>query len=288
MQNNDLAQIASGASRHVINAIKNASARTGVNFSYMVQQAAAESSFDPKAKARGSSATGLYQFIESTWLNMVEKYGPNHGIDPNQPRKALLKLRNDPEVASTMAAEFAKENQDVLEDRWGGDVGPTELYFAHFMGAGGASAFLKAHDRNPMQKAAVLFPEAARANRNVFYDTSTGRAKTLDEVYAFFDNKFSDDGGAMVAAAEPDFGDDLDRAKSVIWTNGRKETITWNDSQDTKLSRIFMNEDETYGYKAKRLKRAAANPVPQYRLVSNPVDVMVMSKLDMPGGARNR
>jgi hypothetical protein len=204
IQNKSLAAMLSQAPSGVAHAIKKASVNTGVDFAYLVQQAKAESSFKPNIKAKSSSASGLYQFIESTWLNMVKKHGDKYGMgdmarkispdgkvaDPSA-KKEILALRNDPEKASAMAAEFARDNELFLEKKWGGDVGSTELYFAHFLGAGQASAFLKERDENPMQQAALLFPKAAKANRNVFYDTKTGRAKTMDEVYAFFDKKFS-------------------------------------------------------------------------------------------------
>ena len=161
--NSGIEDIAAGASPRVLGAIEKASSSTGVDFAYLVNQAKAESNFNPSVKAKTSSATGLFQFIKSTWLDMIEKHGEKHGISADQSRSKLLNLRKDPEVASVMAAEFAKDNQSVLDARWGGEVGQTELYFAHFLGAGGASEFLSAHDRNPSQRAAVLFPEAAKA-----------------------------------------------------------------------------------------------------------------------------
>lgn len=191
MKNNTLEAFGVQAPQNILKAIHRASAKTGVNFAYMVKQAAVESSFNPNAKAKTSSATGLYQFLSSTWIGMIDKYGDKHGIDVSgKSRAEILELRKNPEIASKMAAEFASENERFLNKRWGGEVGPTELYLAHFMGAGGASNFLKAKDKNALQPAADLMPEAARANRNIFFDKQ-GRAKTIDEVYAFFDKKFS-------------------------------------------------------------------------------------------------
>ena len=183
IDNNVLAAFGNKAPKGVMNAIKQASSKTGVDFAYLVQQAHAESSFDPDAKARTSSATGLYQFIESTWMRMVDKYGDKYGIDTQgKSRRDILELRKDPEIASNLAAEFAGENERFLNAHWGGEVGSTELYLAHFLGASGASAFLNAKDKNPLQSAAVIFPAAAKANQNVFYDRATGRARSFDEV----------------------------------------------------------------------------------------------------------
>lgn len=204
LNNNTLVSLAQRAAPQVLHAIKNASTRTGVNFAYLMEQAAAESNFNEKAQSRSSSAAGLYQFIEKTWLGMVKKHGDKYGLgdlagqinDKGQvtdtaTRQKILDLRKDPEKAALLAAEFAAENKNYLAQHVGGDIGATELYFAHFMGASGASGFLNAMKENPLQTAADLFPKAARANYNVFYDRKTGQARSLAGVYEFFDKKFS-------------------------------------------------------------------------------------------------
>lgn len=193
LQNNALAALSARAPQGIVNAIKTASAKTGVSFTYLMEKAAAESNFNADAKAKTSSATGLFQFIESTWMDMIKTHGEKYGIDTSQSKPALLNLRKDPKIASVMAAEFASDNKAFLEKTVGGDIGNTELYFAHFMGAGGASAFLSQLKKNPLSIAADIFPKEARANRGVFYDSKTGAPKTLQQVYDFFDKKFSND-----------------------------------------------------------------------------------------------
>jgi hypothetical protein len=193
LENNALAALSARAPATIVNAIKTASAKTGVSFTYLMEKAAAESNFNPTVKAKTSSATGLFQFIESTWMDMVNRHGDKYGIDTSQSRKDLLNLRKDPSIASFMAAEFASDNANYLKQTVGNDVGNTELYFAHFMGAGGASAFLSQHKKNPLSIGADLFPAAARANKNVFYDSKTGQPKTLEQIYQFFDKKFSNE-----------------------------------------------------------------------------------------------
>lgn len=193
LQINALEKYTSRAPQHVLNAIQDASHASGVDFSYLVQQAAAESNFDTDIKAKTSSATGLYQFIDSTWLSMIDRYGEDYGIETDGMNNSdILEMRKDPQKASFMAAAFASENEKFLNNNWGGDVGATELYFAHFMGASGATSFLQARDENPLTQAADLFPKAANANRNVFYDRETGQARSLEEVYQFFAKKFED------------------------------------------------------------------------------------------------
>lgn len=198
---NNVAKSWAGASQAVVNAVKNASARTGVDFNYLMAKARQESSFDPHAKAKTSSATGLFQFIDSTWLSAVKEHGAKFGlgdvaakIDASgkvadaTTRQQILKLRENPEVAANLTAAMTKDNADFLSTSLGGKVGENELYLAHFMGLGGANKFLKARLDNPMQPAADLFPSAAAANKNVFYDAG-GRKRSLDQVYDFLAQK---------------------------------------------------------------------------------------------------
>ena len=259
--NSGIEEMAAGASSRVLGAIEKASSKTGVDFAYLMNQAKTESSFNPNARARTSSATGLFQFIKSTWLDVIERHGEKHGINTSQSTSKLLNLRKNPEVASVMAAEFAKDNERTLETYWGGDVGQTELYLAHFLGAGGASSFLNAHDRNPGQKAALLFPDAARANRNVFYDTTSGRAKSLSEIYQHFDKKFQASPSAPQAEVEIAAVENSSaKPQSVVWIDGQSETITWNQYAPVR------------------------NPVAPIHYIANPLDLLLLAQTDLPGG----
>lgn len=273
----DTAQISAfggQVSKSVVFAIQDASRKSGVEFSYLVKQAAVESSFDPNAKARTSSATGLYQFIQSTWLDMVEKHGEKYGIDVNAPRKELLALRKDPELSSYMAAELANENEASLQANWGGEVGETELYLAHFMGAGGASAFLKANDRNPGMAAADLFPDAARSNRSVFFEGH--RARSVAEVYNLFDQKFERyDAGMdqlMAAIDQPAAQQPVQVAEIIPQPQETPIILPAN-------SVVFSMRPQYGAYDA---EARMAGTSPRASMVMNPVEVMMLSQLDMP------
>ena len=61
-------------------ALRNASQATGVDFDFLVRTARRESSFNPSAKAPTSSAAGLFQFVEQTWLATVKQHGAKHGL----------------------------------------------------------------------------------------------------------------------------------------------------------------------------------------------------------------
>lgn len=191
----------------VVSAIHNASAKTGVDFGYLIDQAKVESGFRADAKAPTSSATGLYQFIESTWLRMVKDHGYKYGLEDEaakisqdnsgrmrvsdpETRRDILALRKDPSLASLMAAEFAADNKSYLETNTSRHIGSTEMYMAHFLGAGGAAKFINKLDANPYQDASLAFPAAARANPGVFKDHATGLNRSLQQVYDNFAKKF--------------------------------------------------------------------------------------------------
>ena len=194
-------------------AIQQASLRTGVDFGYLVGQARIESGFNPDARAKTSSATGLFQFIEQTWLGTVRKHGDKHGLgwaadaitrgpggryqvaDPAM-RRAILDLRKDPEDASSMAAEFAADKQAYLESRLGRPTESVDLYLAHFLGAGGAAKFLRAHDADPDAPAASMLPAAARANRWVFYGRD-GAPRSFAEIRERFAAKLGGESGPL-------------------------------------------------------------------------------------------
>ena len=61
-------------------AIRAAGGGSSADFAYLVRTAAVESSFDPTAKSATSTASGMYQFVEATWLEMVENHGAKIGL----------------------------------------------------------------------------------------------------------------------------------------------------------------------------------------------------------------
>jgi Transglycosylase SLT domain len=194
-------------------AIRSAAARTGVDFNYLYAQARSESGLDPNVRARGSSATGLFQFVDQTWLAMIDKHGAEHGLNwaadavqrgangryyVSEPtlRARVMGLRQNPEAASAMGAAYASDNAAYLQSRVGRPLQSVDLYMAHFLGAGGASKFLRAHGATPNAAAAPAFPEAARANRTIFYKRD-GSARSYDEVRNLLGARLNMGGGAV-------------------------------------------------------------------------------------------
>jgi Transglycosylase SLT domain len=176
-----------------------ASDSTGTPFDYLVQTARRESAFNPDAKAKTSTAAGLFQFTEATWLETLKKSGATYGLgniadliekdsrgrytvaDPDL-RSKILELRYDPEIASMMAGALTRSNAEHLQNKIGRAPTGGELYIAHFLGTGGATSLIRLASSNPDAAAADYFPRQAAANRSIFY--SQGNARSVSEVYA--------------------------------------------------------------------------------------------------------
>ena len=190
----------------IVRSIRQASQTTSTDFGLLMAQAAQESGFQPDAKASTSSAAGLFQFIDSTWLDMVRRFGAKYGVgalaqqistDANgRPtvanpavRQQILALRSNPQLSASLAAEYNQLNKTEVERALGHSVGPADLYMAHFLGAAGATTFLKAVDHNGGTIAADLLPDAATANHSIFYDAQTGQPRTVAQIYRTFSDR---------------------------------------------------------------------------------------------------
>jgi hypothetical protein len=192
--------IAKAATRpEVMAALHDAAKATGADFSYLVRTAQRESNFDPGAKASTSTATGLFQFTNETWLRMVDRYGAQHGLKAEaaavtvkdgetsvgngMSRDQILALRNDPTLSATMAGELAQENSKILAKKIHREPTSAELYAAHFMGPTDAAHLIHAARRNDKGPAAEIFQSAALANPTVF-SGKDGEQLTAAQLYA--------------------------------------------------------------------------------------------------------
>jgi hypothetical protein len=188
-----------GSKGAIVGAIRNAAQATGTNFQYLLATAQVESGFNPTATVSTSSAKGLFQFIDQTWLATLKQAGPQLGYgryadaitqtpsgtytvpDPAM-RKEILALRDDPVANAAMAGAFTQQNAALLKDRIGRDASEGELYIAHFMGAGGGAQLINLAQQDPGATAATAFPGAAKSNPSIFYDRQ-GHARSAAEVY---------------------------------------------------------------------------------------------------------
>lgn len=213
--------VSSNLAPQITGAIRQASQSTGISFQYLLTTAKIESGLNPAAQASTSSAKGLYQFIDQTWLGTVKQEGAALGYgqyadaisknsdgryevaDPGM-RSAIMKLRSDPEASAMMAGAFSRANAFQLTGSIGRRPTEGELYIAHFLGPDGAGKMINAADSRPDANAAKLFPAAASANRSIFYD-SAGNARSVGDVYAKLTGKF--DNARTVAVASMSRGD---------------------------------------------------------------------------------
>ena len=194
------------ATTQITGSIKQAAEATGASFEYLLSAAKMESNFNPSAAASTSSAHGLYQFIDQTWLATVKEAGPSLGFgqyadaitrsasgtysvaDPTM-RSEILKLRDDPAVSAAMAGVLTQSNGFKLTAEIGRRPTDAELYMAHFMGVGGAVKLISSAAETPQADAARMFPSAAAANPSIFYDRS-GNSRSVSEVYSLISTRY--------------------------------------------------------------------------------------------------
>jgi len=194
------------AGPQITGAIQQAAKTSGISFEYLLTTAQIESSLNPSAQASTSSAKGLYQFIEQTWLGTMKTDGPANGYgkyadaitrsadgryevaDPSM-RVAIMQLRSDPSASAAMAGAFTRANAEHLQGAIGRAPTEGELYIAHFLGPDGAGKLVNAAANVPRANAAAMFPQAAAANPSIFYDRA-GRSRSTSDVYAKLSGRF--------------------------------------------------------------------------------------------------
>ena len=124
-----------GLSAAVESAVRSAAGATGVDFGFLLKTAKRESGFNPLAQAGTSSAAGLFQFLEQTWLATLKRHGATHGfarfsalineqngrfsVSGEEARRAVMDLRYDPHASAVMAAELAADHAAYLRGRTG-------------------------------------------------------------------------------------------------------------------------------------------------------------------------
>jgi hypothetical protein len=196
----------STAQAGVTGAIRKAAQLTGANFQYLLATAKVESNLDAGASARSSSAGGLFQFIDQTWLGTLKQAGASLGYgqyadaitqdssgryvvtDPTR-RAAIMNLRQDPTANAVMAGAFTNANAAYLTERLGRQPSDGELYLAHFLGPRGAANLISLAAATPNASAADAFPRAANANPSIFYGAG-GAPRSLGEVARLLSGRY--------------------------------------------------------------------------------------------------
>ncbi|MFJ5370513.1 transglycosylase SLT domain-containing protein, partial [Bosea sp. CER48] len=192
--------------RHLVDTIVRASKVVGADPTLLMAVADKESSFSTGVKAQTSSATGLYQFIEQTWLGVIYEFGARHGlvaeakligrsgrqfvVSDGSERQRILDMRREPYISALLAAEMLKRDTLRLERALGRHLTGGEIYLIHFLGPDAAQTFIETMEETPGVKAAELLPRPAQANRPIFYADAGGETKTLSvsEVHRKFND----------------------------------------------------------------------------------------------------
>ena len=192
-----------------LGAIRVRAGASGVDAGFLETLATVESGLRSDLRARTSTAAGLFQFIEATWLDLLHRHGAKHGLAADAPvsvdpakkgaarfhfaseeqRQAALDLRFDPSVATALAAEYVLENRTRLADMLARSPQAADLYMMHFLGPGDARRFFHELERAPDADASRLFSAPAAANRGVFF-TRDGSPRSLRAIYDLFASRF--------------------------------------------------------------------------------------------------
>lgn len=191
----------------VMDSIRDAASKTGIDFEFLVAQASVESGFRGNAHASSSTATGLFQFTGATWMRMMHDYGARYGhadlaksikltgqgaaVSDRQTEQRILDLRSDNHLSAVFAAEYAKTNGAYIQQATGHKATAAELHLAHLLGPNGAVRFLRAHDMNAGQVAAKIVPEAARQNPGLFYSHGSRSPESVATVYRNIQEKLN-------------------------------------------------------------------------------------------------
>jgi hypothetical protein len=279
----------------VMDAIRQGADRTGTNFDYLVKTAQRESALDPEAKARTSSATGLFQFIEQTWLGMVRSEGSKHGLDDASKaivqgsdgrlsvpdakmRDEIMALRRDPQVASTMAGAFTRRNRDQLSAALGREPSGGELYIAHVLGARGAQDLIDAAGNSPTRVAARDFPDAAAANRNIFFDKA-GKARTVAEVHQVLSAHHADIASVTGPRGSDAAGPERKGLMGLFSTEGTRKPVSdavaalWTGQRGARLQLASAEPSQRFFPNSSGIDRVetAATPSAAARVVDAPL-----------------
>jgi hypothetical protein len=215
----------------VMTALQRASAATGTDFHYLLGTAMRESGLKPQAQSATSSASGLFQFVEQTWLRVVKEFGARHGLSSyanaiskgsdgrfhagQADRGAILALRTDPQISALMAGEYARQTQGEMEQKLGRPVSGGELYAAHLLGSGGACRLIQMNGSAPGSPACDLFPKAADANRSIFF-RADGSPKSVHEVYDFAVNHNTSTAVPAAQAVPMQYGSLMDDGTAAL------------------------------------------------------------------------
>lgn len=155
---------------------------TGAPAGYLERLAQRESGWRPDARAKTSSATGLTQFINSTWTSYVRAHGERYGLPAGMHEEDVLNLRLDPRWDLAMASEYARENATAFRRQFRRPPTERDLYLMHFAGQQVGLNAAAARQTEPANK--VFGQAQIDSNPTIFFERSANgrRLRTIEEV----------------------------------------------------------------------------------------------------------
>lgn len=129
-----------------------------------------ESANDPNAKNKRSSATGLGQFTNATWLATVAKHRPD--LMQGRSQADVLALRANGDLSREMTGKLYDDNAALFRNKYHIPVTPTNMYMAHFLGVETAAAVIKAPADMPI--AGIVGNKAVQANPEMLGGATAG------------------------------------------------------------------------------------------------------------------
>ena len=199
----------------IIDTLHRTSKKTGVDFDLLIVTAMIESDLGRMTISSSSSARGIYQFIEPTWLVLMKRYGERIGYkayadmieinkETRQPqithggvvmRQKILDLRYNTRIAALIKAHQIKDEERVLRSfKNGQDINITDHYIAHMLGLSLARTFYQLKQSESVIILSNLknrkFHEAITLNKSFFYD-SNGAGLSASDAYGQFEKKIA-------------------------------------------------------------------------------------------------
>ncbi len=187
----------------VVAAVRDAERSTGIDPALLLTIAATESRFQANAKNRTSSALGLLQFTKQTWLENLKKFGGKHGLSHlaslihrsdigylvvhGPARDRISALRNDPRIATLLAAERLDYQKEQSKDR---HLQFVDFYLIHALGAAGANRFIEAVSNRPSVPCKAVVGDVAWKGSGLFRDLPHGAATSLGAAYDVISVRF--------------------------------------------------------------------------------------------------
>ncbi len=199
----------------IIDALHNASQKTNISFELLVMKAMIESDLGRVTQSKTSSARGVFQYIEPTWIVLMKRYGNRIGYSEYADsikysaehkkhmvqsqtisRQDVLDLRENPRIAALIKGYQIQDEVKILAQfKNGARVNATDHYIAHMLGLTMARKFYEFQQtESPIILANLknrYFSEAVSLNRSFFYD-KTGNGLNAAQAYQAFHKRMSD------------------------------------------------------------------------------------------------